>query len=152
MGQVRCDHCGWSNNPEGAKKCQKCNQDLVYLPPVEGGKDASFCNRCGYPLTSDTSFCPNCGNGRNTRETPREIRMNENKPESAGFRLRPIDVEAGESFAFGGDTDAVFEFVNGQWCITDRSGSGSTYVSALRSIPLKKGDIVLMGGRRYVFE
>ena len=69
---IRCDHCGWSNNPDGAKKCQKCNQELVVLPPVPSGgnkmesdrptrESRSECPKCGYPLSSESSFCPSCG-------------------------------------------------------------------------------------------
>jgi hypothetical protein len=57
-----------------------------------------------------------------------------------------------EAFAFGADTDAAFEFEGGQWFITDKSGTGSAYVCASRRIALQKGDIVLIGGRRYKFE
>ena len=80
---MRCDNCGW-NNPDGLTKCQKCNQELT--PPVSvapapspassnsmnqtvmdpsrhGGEQQSFayCDKCGYPLSSLSAFCPNCG-------------------------------------------------------------------------------------------
>lgn len=201
---LRCDNCGWSNNPDGAEKCQKCNQELVVLPsvPVTSGKDTDksvpgVCSVCGYPLAQESSFCPNCGSPvgtsprtaddmsmkRTVRDFPTEMRTEINGSSSdmrqtmrdvpfevrsdasqsispasgeqfnvASFRLRPIDVEAQEAFAFGNDADAAFEFADGQWSIVDRSGSGSVYVGASRRIALQKGDVVLIGGRKYRFE
>lgn len=180
---VRCDHCGWSNNPDGAQKCQKCNQELVYRPSDSMEGDAAEkvtalaegCAKCGYPLFPESAFCPNCGTNvsaqvaqtgdtsmkRTMRDvpsatepkmlnaTPNEHTVNQNL---ASFRLRPVDMVAPETFAFGTDTDAAFEFADGQWFITDKSGTQSTYVCASRRIALQKGDIVLIGGRRYKFE
>lgn len=205
---IRCDHCGWSNNPDGTKKCQKCNQELVFLPPVSvgGGRleldkiTESECPKCGYPLSSKSSFCPSCGTSlsaapspeadssmkKTVRDLPSEMKS-EGKgvsanmkqtmrdvpsfadcealeatsaavpalvvnPDSASFRLRPVDLNIPETFAFGADADAAFEFVDGQWFITDRSGTGSTYICASRRIALQKGDVVIIGGRRYKFE
>lgn len=204
---IRCDHCGWSNNPDGAKKCQKCNQELVALPPVSvgGGRleldktTESECPKCGYPLSSESSFCPSCGASFITvsspeadssmkktvrdlpsemksggigvsadmKQTMRDVPSDVNRdalkatptaeapvanPDSASFRLRPVDLNIPETFAFGADADAAFEFVDGQWFINDASGAGSAYVLASRRIALQKGDVVLIGGRRYKFE
>lgn len=202
---VRCDHCGWSNNPDGATKCQKCNQELVYHSSDTSGVNmtevrkpmAESCSKCGYLLSPESVFCPNCGTAVSTassqtvdpsmkktmrdvssdvrqggygvpadmkqtmrdvtsesqrpilKATPSETAMNQNQ---ASFRLRPVDMVASEAFAFGADTDAAFEFEGGQWFITDKSGTGSAYVCASRRIALQKGDIVLIGGRRYKFE
>lgn len=201
---IRCDHCGWSNNPDDAKRCQKCNQELVILPPVPSGvggdvdkSTLSECPKCGYPFSSESSFCPNCGANvnatpssgvdsamkRTVRDLPSEVKyggmsvatdmkqtMRDVRPEAdpqvaratpaeptlnpdaASFILKPIDFDLPETFAFGTDADAAFEFVGGQWFITDKSGTGSTYVCASRRIALQKGDVVLIGGRRYKFE
>ena len=92
---MRCDNCGWSN-PDGLTKCQKCNQDLVPPVPVSPASvqtaasnainqtiiDPSrsgavlqpsstvSCSRCGYPLSSAASFCPNCGTEVKQTSTP----------------------------------------------------------------------------------
>ncbi len=171
----------------------------------------SDCEKCGYPISAELSFCPNCGapvkgvetvpaalnpsvdhamkatmrdvssdmlRSVQSPEPVQEVKKAEpapqinpmlNKtvrigaepypavtkkilPETASFRLRPIDVEAQEAFAFGGDTNASFEFDEGQWYIADESGTNSVYVNAARRIALEKGDVVLIGGRRYRFE
>lgn len=201
---IRCDHCGWSNNPDDAKKCQKCNQDLVVLPPVpfgggyvEADKSAqSGCSKCGYPIAQDVSFCPNCGAAvagqasspadssmkRTVRDLPsemkeyrdvsadmkqtmRDVRTDVGRqtlkdtsveetasPDVAGFRLRPIDVDAPGIFTFEADADAAFEYVDGKWCISENGRNDSVYVRAARRITLQKGDVVIIGGRRYIFE
>ena len=186
---VRCDHCGWSNNPDGAVKCQKCNQELVYQPSVPSVNNTPDvrrttpvgCPKCGYPLSPDSSFCPNCGaaaavsaaNDPSMKKTMRDVSAasisdvqpevdrrtlkvtpsdHSSSPDKASFRLRPIDLDAPAAFAFGADADAAFEFADGQWFVTDQSGTGSTYVCATRRIALMKGDVVLIGGRRYKFE
>ncbi len=258
MGLIRCDHCGWGNNPEDAKRCQKCNQELV-VPDSEPTPDMfetvkksviSDCSKCGYPLSPEISFCPNCGapvgvaspaapvavhstplpqtavdhamkaTMRDVSEDTfrtmvpeqpvvpaqpaapvvspalnKTVRIGETPffdepvsapapapvptptpaptpiqstvpvssvgypavtkkilPETAvAFRLKPIDIEAAEAFAFGADTNAAFEFEDGQWFVTD-GGSNTTYVSAARRMPLEKGDVLLIGGRRYLFD
>lgn len=83
---MRCDNCGWGN-PDGAERCQKCNQVLPQvlqsvendplaeiLAAVNKGKpvvsesveesaevQSSVCHKCGYPKLSASENCPNCG-------------------------------------------------------------------------------------------
>lgn len=182
---IRCDHCGWSNNPDGAERCQKCNQELV-IPrpaPVEEKKEnhnavEACCRKCGYPLASDASFCPSCGastapdtSSAAMKQTVRDVQPDSFQPrvtlpevaanqpapvEDTGkvsFRLTPMDMDVPSgTFAFGNDTDASFEYVDGQWFISDKSGNDSAYVCARRRISLQPGDVILIGNRRYRFE
>lgn len=83
---MRCDNCGWGN-PDGAERCQKCNQVLPQMQqpmendplaeilavvnknkqntaesvvvPVDG--QSAVCHKCGYPKLSTEENCPNCG-------------------------------------------------------------------------------------------
>ena len=180
---IRCDHCGWSNNPDDAKKCQKCNQDLVVLPPVpvgggyvEADKSAqSGCSKCA-PSAADSSMKRTVRDlpsemkeyrdvSADMKQTMRDVRtdavrqtLKETSEEEtvssnvAGFRLRPIDVDAQGVFTFEADADAAFEYVDGKWCISENGGKDSVYVRAARRIALQKGDVVIIGGRRYIFE
>lgn len=50
------------------------------------------------------------------------------------------------------DVQAAFEFENGQWSVSDRSGKNTTFVCASHRIALEKGDIIVIGNRRYIFE
>ncbi len=231
MGLIRCDHCGWSNNPEDATRCQKCNQELIVpiqaqsldmLETVKMNDCLSECKKCGYPISAEVSVCPNCGfsvqpvrdashkpkseaagamkatvrdisvpsqsvlkktiplggrshssheksvgsveqeqQARKVRPFNETIRIDDVHapavtkkifPDTALFRLRPLDMDVPESFAFGTDTNASFEYDDGQWYIADGSGTDSTFVCASRRIALEKGDVVVIGGRRYRFE
>ncbi len=201
MGQVRCDYCGWSENPDGAKTCQKCNQELVYSAPApatahvvaERVKSTAQekCTKCGYPLVSDAVSCPNCGTQVGSpqpvaadprmkqtirdvsvvptvpvmKQTVRDVSALEDDtlkqtvpeildvvPGKTCFRLKPMDVDTQEVFAFGAGGNAAFEYENGKWYIRDNGDANSTYVCAARSIELQSGDVVLIGGRKYLFE
>lgn len=86
---MRCVNCGW-NNPDGLSKCQKCNQELREFNfenhvgnesghsmshtvmdcgrHRDSGYDScpqkgTVCPRCGYPVSAESPFCPNCGFG-----------------------------------------------------------------------------------------
>ena len=47
---------------------------------------------------------------------------------------------------------AVFECINGVWYLVDQSEQQTTFVLANQPIALKKGDILLMGNRKFIFE
>lgn len=58
-----CRNCGWTN-PEGRAHCEKCGQALVYsvrraVPGKAPGDNE--CQDCGYPVSSLSTVCPNCG-------------------------------------------------------------------------------------------
>ena len=61
------------------------------------------------------------------------------------------DVVAGDA-SIAEDVHAAFEFADGQWSVSDKSGKASTYVCTSRKIQLQPGDIVVIGNRRYIFE
>ena len=63
---MRCNNCGW-NNPDGASKCQKCNQPLVMesVPETEHNGASvkpieNHCPKCGYILAEGSVICPMC--------------------------------------------------------------------------------------------
>ncbi|MFH0865876.1 MAG: zinc ribbon domain-containing protein [Bacteroidota bacterium] len=83
---MRCSKCGWSDNPDGAQNCVKCNAPLTItssvsvnqkqdekdlsktikggespLPSWDKEKLSLNCSKCGYLMRQGTMFCPNCG-------------------------------------------------------------------------------------------
>lgn len=61
------------------------------------------------------------------------------------------DIVAGDA-SISEDVQAAFEFADGQWAVSDKSGKASTYVCSSRRIQLQSGDIVVIGNRRFIFE
>lgn len=53
LRSVTCEFCR-SANPVGASNCVACGAPL-------GDTQPKTCKRCGYVLTHDEKFCPNCG-------------------------------------------------------------------------------------------
>ncbi|MBE3118327.1 MAG: zinc ribbon domain-containing protein [Candidatus Atribacteria bacterium] len=53
LSSVTCEFCG-AANPVGASTCEACGAPLGKAQP-------KTCPKCGYVLTHDEKFCPNCG-------------------------------------------------------------------------------------------
>ena len=72
------------------------------------------------------------------------------------FDVLPGTVNRDTCSEFGAAVDAVCQAEiscsEEGWYIEDKSASKSTYVLASRKIRVEKGDIVILGGRRYVIE
>ena len=49
-------------------------------------------------------------------------------------------------------TQAIFEFRDGEWYITDKSDQQTTFIRASGAVKLEKGDIILMGNRKFIFD
>lgn len=56
-----------------------------------------------------------------------------------------------DNVSITGKTQAVMTFENGCWNIQDKSAQRTTFVQAAQNIPLKDGDIILLGNRMFVF-
>ena len=61
------------------------------------------------------------------------------------------DIVAGDA-SISEDVQAAFEFADGQWAVSDKSGKASTYVCSSHRIKLQSGEIVVIGNRRFIFE
>lgn len=94
---MRCKNCGWEN-PEGLAKCEKCHGTLddaahshkpteqvsdrmrstISEAAVFGsprGNNAAVpktCPRCGYPVSDDSTSCPNCNHELKPSPTARQ--------------------------------------------------------------------------------
>ena len=72
------------------------------------------------------------------------------------LEVLPGIVNRDSSSDLGAAVDAVcqaeFSCSEEGWYIVDKSASKSTYVLASRKIRVEKGDVIVLGGRRYVIE
>lgn len=129
---MRCDNCGWGN-PDGAERCQKCNQVLPQIQqtmendplaeilaavnknkqntaesvivPVES--QSTVCHKCGYPKLSTDENCPNCGAAASVAVVADNIITTEQKeaPEPASDIVHKQDTKA--TVVFGAAIDQV---------------------------------------------
>jgi ribosomal protein L37E len=53
LSRLTCEYCG-AANPVGEASCVACGAPLGNIQP-------STCAQCGYVITKDERFCPNCG-------------------------------------------------------------------------------------------
>jgi predicted component of type VI protein secretion system len=49
-------------------------------------------------------------------------------------------------------TQAIFEFRDGGWYLTDKSEQQTTFIRASGTVKLEKGDVILMGNRKFIFD
>jgi hypothetical protein len=136
---MRCNNCGYSQSPSGAVKCEKCGSALnsgndqpvapsnEFVSKTINGEQASqpawdpsassrpknTCKNCGYPVSGDVQFCPNCGNSySDKKEIKNQVSDNKNPiPNKAGtidpwkskkggkFMLTPIARENEDTLA-----------------------------------------------------
>lgn len=92
---MRCKNCGWEN-PEGQKKCEKCHGSLgdaapAHKPttPVSDNMKSTVaegivfsdqspvpapmtCPKCGYPISDNSTSCPNCNHELQSAPTTRQ--------------------------------------------------------------------------------
>lgn len=151
-----------ANNVE-SNECPECGY------PLENGE----CSACGYKASeAPTSSPAPVKVADEARKTMRPIRKGEKEGE---FKLVPISEETGmpegEELAYEGNevilnrdnTDpknttitsqeqACLSYVNGKWCIEDRSEYKTTFVQVSRKIELQQGDLILVGNQLYRFE
>jgi len=139
------------------------------------------CNHCNYRLMPGATICPNCNQEVNAGQGNKDNSSNKSSafartidPYSRkGFTLRPIvnGEPAKEGLEFNGGSaklnrentikdnmtitskeQAEIVLENGEWYILDKSEKKTTFVQAGNKIKLNKGDIVLLGDTKFIFE
>lgn len=177
---MRCINCGW-NNPDGLQRCQKCNQPLPALPIVEKEPEISlpvkevFHYKATQREVRATTLDDIQDGMRSTvlNVNPVLPESNESVQEETqnitkqGYKLVPID--GGDSIECVGspfvvkqsllsdsesDSECQAELTVSEGClyVEDKSRLSSTYVLARRKMALERGDVILMGGKRFIIE
>ena len=81
----------------------------------------------------------------NERHLPNDLELKGEYVELKRGNLEP------ENYTISQKLQAVLTSRNGKWFIKDQSAFKTTYVLATEEVPLKNGDVILMGNRRFVF-
>lgn len=173
---LNCRQCGYPIG-HGMNVCPNCGtlvQDKSGNSPSAQKSNISpqspTCSKCGATLAIGMKYCPGCG------APQRYGTVNPwTSPQSGTFcTLKPLAWENEhidhQPLSFSGtvislnrdNTDpnnqtitskeqAELTFENGSWCISDKSAQKTTYIHVERKTKLEKGDIILLGNRRFEF-
>lgn len=138
-------------------------------------------DNCRYPLAPGTQFCPQCNrdiniiqNTKNSQSSQYSNLKGTIDPYSRkGFTLRPIvngepskealmfdssNVKLNrsntikENMSITSKEQAEIKFENGEWFIVDKSEKQTTFIRPGIEMKLKKGDIILLGDTKFIFE
>jgi len=159
------------DRPVSAPVASSQNQNLKECPD----------ENCRYPLTPGSQFCPQCNKDvnqmQNSKNAPSPQTSNFKgtiDPYSRkGFSLRPIvngepakaplvfdsskavlnrDNTIKDNMTITSKEQAEIKLENGEWYIVDKSEKKTTFVRPDGAIKLKKGDIILLGDTKFIFE
>jgi hypothetical protein len=136
-------------------------------------------SNCKYPLTPGAVICPQCNRDirdllqKNNPSKAQSFKGTIDPYAKKGFSLRPIvnGEPAKEALVFDANSavlnrentvkenmtitskeQAEIKLVNGEWFITDKSEKQTTFVRPDQPLKLKKGDIILLGDTKFIFE
>ncbi len=176
-----CPQCGYpvshgmNNCPNFGASVQGKPADVPPVQKPAAPRQMHYCGKCGTAIAAGSKFCPVCGAPQqagapssgtvNPWATPRF---------GAGCTLKPLPWENERAdyppLSFSGaviplnraNTDpnnrtitskeqAELSFENGAWYICDKSAQQTTYVHAGRKTKLEKGDVIILGNRRFEF-
>jgi len=100
----------------------------------------------GYTPLSHCSLKPVIFPGEDMRDVPKEVNLKGNYTELNRQLLDP------DNNTITSNVQAILTCKDGKWYIQDQSAQKTTFVYAGEPIPLKTGDVILMGNRTFVFE
>jgi len=81
----------------------------------------------------------------NEKHMPKEVSL---KGSNIALKRENLDPD---NNTISQNNQAELTYKNGKWYIKDESAYKTTYIHADKETPLKDGDIILMGNRRFVF-
>ena len=132
---------GFRNSEEEAPAPERRN----VRPPVSG--------REKYNRTFDPSRQP--GMGRLFKLVPVE-KEGENGLQEISFNDDSVELNRGnldpDNYSITSKSQALIEYKDGSWYIEDKSDLKTTFIQASNAFPLKDGDIILLGNRKFIFK
>ena len=173
---MRCNNCGWEN-PDGSQKCEKCNAPFEHTEEANPTPEMPLggtLREGSAPISEEPASHPNGSdaveiggtvppwmqmqilqtgscklipmvNMPNERHLLSEIELQGDSIELKRDNLEPNNNTISQK------SQAILVFEDGQWYIEDKSSYQTTYIHAAGKTPIKSGDIILMGNRRFTF-
>ncbi|HRI78936.1 MAG TPA: FHA domain-containing protein [Cyclobacteriaceae bacterium] len=153
---IICQNCNYPNIAS-ATICANCNQSLLTSPEKEKAPTAP-------PIQSTTG---------NTRPPQKTVRLEQiqvgNEQSTQGFRLTEEGKKQSLEFrqastdlnrdgldknnmTISSEVHATFEFIDGQWFISDKSSNQATFVQVKGKIPITGDTVIILGNKMYRFE
>ena len=166
-GMNSCPNCGKAVAEAPAAPLQPEPKQVapVLAPPTIA------CQHCGAKVESQAKFCSSCGQPMkmstvNPWATPQPGTVCSLRPlawESETVGYAPVSYSGEKIELNRANTDpnnqtitsqlqAEILWEEGQWYIVDKSAQKSTYIQVGEKTPLKDGDVILMGNRRFEFK
>jgi len=148
--EKHCVHCGYPMMPQ-AKKCLKCSKAIEEEQdeyPLEKNVVArnivkGTINPYNTPQNHRFSLKPIPRQGESSLNVVQFFSMKED--------LSRDNLEA-NNMSITSKTQAVIMYENGKWFIQDKSTLQTTFVQTKEPIELRKGDIIMMGDRKFEFD
>jgi len=155
--------------------------DRPAFSPQQNLEMKANCSNCGYEVATGSKYCPNCNHQLGSLKSSDEKRVVKSQNKYAGtidpyskkrFTLKQIinGSPSSVSLEYQGDTllnrtntiednqtitsktQAEIRLENGEWYLVDKSEQQTTFVQARQPIKLTKGDIILLGDTKFIFD
>lgn len=153
---LSCQHCGYLNI-QSAKQCARCSQSLTTAIPARAVSPVPMV-KPATPKTAKTSLASTI----NPWDKP--------EPIPNGFELKPLHRPQESNLSFEGDliqvnranldpenrsitskVQAELYVKDGQWYLDNKSEHKTTYIRVQEAIPIKPGDVLLLGDQLFEF-
>jgi len=130
------------------------------------------CSNCGYLMRPGEKLCPKCGHTTQIKDNRTRDIYREPRKASCSLIKIPRDNEKKEELiellgnvlnlnrqlldpsndTISKNEHAVLEFKEGVWFISNKSSTQNTFIQVQSPTPLKDGDIILLGDRKFKFK
>jgi hypothetical protein len=139
-----CPECGYPDLPKGTLKCPQCH--AVIATNIRKG------NKPSHSATINPYEQAQYGSCFLT-PVPREGETKLEKIEFSGDIIQVNRKNLDENnMTITGKVQAEIELKNGKCFITNKSEMKTTFIQVNEQIELKKGDVILMGDRKFIIE
>lgn len=141
-----CPFCGYPGLPAGVTRCPKCGQEIgAQKGRLEAAKPSLGGTIDPYLIQNQARF--------RLQPMPREGEVLPTTKEFSGtaVNLNRENLDPGNK-SITSSVQASITNIGGKWFIEDKSALKTTYKHIEGLVEMKKGDIVIMGDRKFVFD